>query len=147
MVSAKFPVKHIPTAPTPRTAALPVRQPGERAQPGGHRAGLAGGEGAELGADARLAEDRRPLVGARHRAVAAEQRRHVDRESRVAHPAGEAGHLRADAGHLGHDDYGRAGAGHVHPLRDAVERDRARGEVFELVVLVHVPATVAYTTQ
>ena len=40
-----------------RTAALLVRQPRQRPQPLGHRARLVGGEGAELGADARPPEE------------------------------------------------------------------------------------------
>ena len=70
-----------------RTAALLVRQPRERAQPLRHRARLVGGECAELGAHARPLEDGATLLGIRHRAVAAEQRRHVHGEARVPDPA------------------------------------------------------------
>jgi hypothetical protein len=50
-------------------------------------AGLVGGEGTELCADARLAEDGAALLDLRHGAAAAEQRRQVGGEPRVAHPA------------------------------------------------------------
>ena len=120
------------------TTALLVREPGERAQPHGHRARLAGGERAELGADARAAQRGRALLDARHGAVAAEQRGHVHGESGVANPAAEAGDVRADAGHLRHHDHRRSAAGHVHHLGDAVECDCACVEVLERVVLVDV---------
>ncbi len=137
MVSAKFPVKHIPMAPTPRPPALPVGEARERAQPLRHRARLAGRERAELGTDAGLLEDRDAFLGARHGAVAAEQRGHVDRKSGVSHPAGEARDLRADSRHLAHDDDRRSAAGDVHPPGHAVERDLAWREILQRIVLLH----------
>jgi hypothetical protein len=71
------------------------------------------------------------FIGTGHRAVAAKQRGHVDGKTRIAHPAAETRDMRADARHLGHDDHGRARAGHVHLFGHAIERDLARGEIFE----------------
>ena len=56
------------------------------------------------------------FLNARHRAVATEQRGHVDAEARVAYPTAEARHLGADARHLGHDDHGRTRARDMYEL-------------------------------
>ncbi|KAI1693233.1 hypothetical protein DdX_20788 [Ditylenchus destructor] len=82
----------------PGPAALRVREPRQRAQPLRDRARLVGREGAELGAHAGALEHRDAFLRTGHGAVAAEERRHVDGEARVAHPACEARHVRADAG-------------------------------------------------
>ena len=68
--------------------------------------GLVGRECAELRADTGALEDRHAFLNLRYGSVAAEQRRHVDREPGIADPAGEAGYMRADARHLRHDDDG-----------------------------------------
>jgi transcriptional regulator GlxA family with amidase domain len=88
-------------------------------------------------AHASALEHLRAVLGNRHGAVAAEQRGHVDREARIAHPAGEARHMRADARHLRHDDDSRAAAGHMHGLRRVDQRHLPVGEILERVVLLH----------
>src|SRR5262249_20294357 len=117
-------------------AAFPMRLASQRAEPRGHRARFVGGEGAELGADTGLAEDGLAFLDLRHGAVAAEQRGHIDGEAGVADPAAEASDVRADARHLRHDDHRWPGAGDVHHLGGAVERDRAVLEIVEGIVLV-----------
>ena len=54
IASAKPPVKHMPTAPDAGTAGSRVQLAGQRPQPVGDRAGLAGGQLGELLADADL---------------------------------------------------------------------------------------------
>ena len=76
-----------------------------------------------------------PSSASRHGAVAAEQRGHVDRESGVAHPAGEARDMRADARHLAHDDHRRARpATYTRLVTPSSAISRAR-EILQRIVL------------
>jgi hypothetical protein len=113
-----------------------VREARERPQPLRHRTRLVGRQGAKFGADARPSKDLEAFVGVRHGSVPAEQRRHVDREPGVAHPAGKARDVRADAGHFAHDDDRRSRAGDVHPSGHALERDLATGEIVQRIVFL-----------
>jgi hypothetical protein len=68
------------------SATLVVREPRERAKPLRHGTRHAGAQGAELGTHARLAEDARALLRARHHAVATEERGEIDREACLPQP-------------------------------------------------------------
>ncbi|MNY15046.1 hypothetical protein D3C86_1482430 [compost metagenome] len=127
-----------PDGPDAGTAALLMRQSRERPEPSGDRARLVCRKGAELGTDACALEDGRPLLGAWHRAISAKKRRHVDRETRIPHPAAEARDVGADARHFRHDNHGGTGSVDVHLLGHRIEGDRARSEILQLVILVHV---------
>src|SRR5262249_52812843 len=96
------------------------------------------GQCVEFGTHAGSLEDLCPFLRVRDRSVAAEQRRHVNRETGIPHPAREARYMWADAGHFGHHDDGRPLPRGMDLLGDAIEGDVARREIVERVIDLHV---------
>ena len=126
--SAKPPVKHMPTAPTPGTAALLVRLGGQAAQPADDRAGAVERERGELLRHAHLGHRLDRVPDAHLAAGRAEQRRHAHAEPGVDDALRELDDLWVQSGHLVDHDDRRSRAARVHGTRQAVVRERRLGE-------------------
>jgi hypothetical protein len=108
MVSAKVAGEAHADGADAASAAFPMREARKGAQPLRDWTCLIGRERSEFRAETGAFEDRHAFLDLRHGFVAAEQRRHLDRESGIADPTGETGQMRADPGHLHHHDDGGA---------------------------------------
>src|SRR3981081_3018815 len=137
IVSAKFPVKQIPMAPTP---GPPHSSCANLASDRSHFVtGLDAFAAKARNSARRHVETRCAFLGIWDGAIATEQRWHEDSEACVANPAGETRDMGADAWHLRHHNDRRPYACHMHPLGDIIERNLAGPEIFKRIVLLHRP--------